>query len=137
MIRIESHLRWQVERDRQPGLPVFEQVAETPIRLAGGPHTRVLAHGPQTPSVHARVDPARERRRAGCADIRVEIVPREILGPVDVAELDPGRGLAPNLGHLLSLRGTTFARSLLGSPAPPPCGGLRLLASARSLLESP
>ena len=56
VIRVQAHLGRQVERDRQPGLALVQQVAEPPVRLRGRAHARVLAHRPQAPAVHVGVD---------------------------------------------------------------------------------
>ncbi len=77
MIRVVSHLRRKVERHRQTRLPRREQVTEPRVRVLGGPEPRVLAHRPQLPTVHRRVDAPRERKHAWRAEI-----PRGIAAPV-------------------------------------------------------
>ena len=70
IVGVVSHLRREVEGDRQASLAVLEEVAVARVRLLGGTEPRVLAHGPKTPAVHRRLDPARVRRLAGQPRIR-------------------------------------------------------------------
>ena len=53
-----------------PVWPLLEQIAEALIRLDRGPEPGELAHRPQPPAIHRRVDAARERIRAGQPDLR-------------------------------------------------------------------
>ena len=62
VVGVVAHQRRHVERRREPGLAVVEQVAEALVGLLGGAEARELAHRPQPPAVHRRVDAARERR---------------------------------------------------------------------------
>jgi hypothetical protein len=62
------HQRRHVEGRGEPRLPVVEQVAEALVGLLRGAEARELAHRPQAPAVHRRVDAARERELAGLAD---------------------------------------------------------------------
>ena len=64
VIRVESHLRRQVERDAQSGDARSKQVAEPCVRLRGGAESRVLAHRPQTIAIHRGLNAAREREHA-------------------------------------------------------------------------
>src|SRR2546430_11620784 len=52
-------------------------MAEPRIGGFRGPEARVLAHGPELAAIHGRVDAARERERAGVAELA-----RQIAGPV-------------------------------------------------------
>src|ERR1044072_2985963 len=54
-----------VERGAEAVLPVREEVAEALVRLLRGAEARELAHRPEPPSVHRRVDAAREGIDAG------------------------------------------------------------------------
>ena len=54
---------------REPGLPVVEQIAEALVGLLGGAEAGELAHRPQAPAVHARIDAAGERELAGLPDL--------------------------------------------------------------------
>ena len=60
-VGVVAHQRRHVERRREPRLPVIEQVAEALVGLLGRPEPGELAHRPQAPAVHGRVDPAGER----------------------------------------------------------------------------
>ena len=70
VVGVVAHQRRHVERGRQAGLPVVEQVAEALVGLLGGAEAGELAHRPQPAAVHRRVDAARERILAGQADVR-------------------------------------------------------------------
>ena len=72
-VRVVAHLGRQVERDRQPGLALLEEVAEARVRLLGGGEARVLAHRPEAAAVHRRLDAAREGRLAGQAEVAVGV----------------------------------------------------------------
>ena len=64
IVGVVAELRRQVERDREPGLTVLEEIAETPVRLLCGCEPRVLPDRPRTSAVHVRVGAARERELA-------------------------------------------------------------------------
>src|SRR5207244_12777312 len=69
MIRVQTHLGRQIERDRQARLAVFKQVAEAAVGVLGGPQACVLAHRPQTAAAHRGVRAARERGCPGVAEL--------------------------------------------------------------------
>ena len=97
VIRIQPHLRREVERHGQPRLPVIEQVPEATVRLGGRAHPGVLTHRPEPPPIHVRVDAACERELAGLADHARSIV---ALGrSIDRLELDPGIGSSTFVRH--------------------------------------
>ena len=73
MVRVVAHLRREVERYRQSGLPGVQQVPEALVGRLGAAETGVLAHGPQPIPVHPRVDAAGERVLAGSAHSRGEV----------------------------------------------------------------
>ena len=81
MVGVVAHQRRHVERGREPGLPVVEQVAEALVGLLGGAEAGELAHRPQAAPVHARVDAARERILAREADPLLERA--DVLGTVE------------------------------------------------------
>ena len=97
VVGVVAHQRRHVERGRQPGLPVVEQVAEALVGLLRRPEARELPHRPQPPAVHARVHAARERilarqpdRRSG----RRQVLPRVYsgwIGSPDSVVNDVGR----------------------------------------------
>ena len=92
VVRVVAHLRRQVERDRQAGLAVVQQVAESRVRLRGGSHAGVLPHRPDAPAVHRRVDAAGERRAARFAEVARLVVPLQVGRVVRRADLDAGVG---------------------------------------------
>jgi hypothetical protein len=73
IIGIHPDLRRQIECHRQAGRAALEQVSITSIRFRGRRKPRVLAHGPQLASVHRWLWTARERERAGCAEVALRI----------------------------------------------------------------
>ena len=85
MIRVQTHLGRQIERDRQARLAVFKQVAEPAVGVLGGPQACVLAHRPQTAAVHRGVRATRERECPGVAEAVVGVpsveVPRLVERP--------------------------------------------------------
>ncbi len=88
VVRVAAELRGQVERHRQPGRAVLDQVVEALVRLLGARVAGVLAHRPLAAAVHVRVDPAREGVLPGLAEPLLE--PRlNVLGVVLVLDLDP------------------------------------------------
>ena len=108
VVGVVPHQARHVERRRQAGLPVVEQVVEALVRLLGGAEAGELAHRPQAAAVHARVHAARERELARQADLarRGQVVlgvERHVSGtPRERRERDValGRGrvtLAPEL----------------------------------------
>ena len=90
IVGVEPELGRQVERDREPRLPLLEQVAVAGVRLLGRGEARVLADRPRPAAVHVRVDPARERRLARAAPARR----RRVVRRVDRLELDSRLGQA-------------------------------------------
>ena len=111
VIGVVAHQRRHVERGREPGLAVVEQVAEALVRLLRGAEARELPHRPELAAVHRRIDAARERMHAGIAEVavivqldRVRRRQRLVLEPGDRGEelaLPLGRAavqlLAPRL----------------------------------------
>ena len=65
VVGVVAHQARHVERRRQPGLAVIEQIAEALVGLLRRPEPRELPHRPQPPPIHARVHPARERNSPG------------------------------------------------------------------------
>src|SRR4029079_1114872 len=69
MIRVVAHQRGHVECRREPGLTVVEEVAEALVRLLGRAEAGELAHRPELPAVHRRVDASREWIDARVAEV--------------------------------------------------------------------
>ena len=68
VVGVEPHLGREVERDREPGLALLEQVTEALVRVLRAAPARVEPHREEPLAVHARMDPARERILAGDAE---------------------------------------------------------------------
>ena len=68
VVGVVAHERRHVERGRQPGLPVVEQVVEALVGLLRGAEARELPHRPQPPAVHRLVDAAGVGELAGSPD---------------------------------------------------------------------
>ena len=100
VVGVAAHLRRQIERDRQPGLPRREQELVAPVRLLGGAEAGVLAHRPRLAPVHGGVDAARERERARPAQVARRIE-RRLARRQAVRRRRPARGcgtLRPAVG---------------------------------------
>ena len=67
VVGVVPHLRGQVERHRQAGLPRRQQELVATVGLLGGAEPGVLPHGPRAAPVHAGVDAAREGEGARAA----------------------------------------------------------------------
>jgi hypothetical protein len=81
VVGVVAHQRGHVERRRQAGLAVLEQVAEALVGLLARAEAGELAHRPQPPAVHRLVDAAREGVLAGQPDdIRKLLAEQDILG---------------------------------------------------------
>jgi hypothetical protein len=118
MVGVVAHQRGHVEGRREAGLAVLEQVAEALVRLLGGAEARELAHRPELPPVHRRVDAAREGIDTGVAERRV-VVDVDVLGRVERLVLEAGDGrrqlVAPVRRRVVQL-----ALPLVGSAFEPP-----------------
>ena len=120
MVRVVAHQRRHVERRREAGLPVVEEVAEARVRLLRRPEARELAHRPQPAAVHRRIHAAGERIRTRPAEVAL-VVELDVLGRVERLVLDPGDGREE-----LSL---ALGRRVV--PAPPLLGAAGLLLVGR------
>ena len=89
IVRVEPELGRQVERDREPRLPLLEQVAVARVRLLGRREAGVLPDRPGPSAVHVAVDPAREGRLPGQLQVA-----RGVRRRVDRLELDSRLGQA-------------------------------------------
>ena len=113
VVGVAAHLRGQVERDRQARLPRGQQELVAPVGLLGGAEAGVLAHRPRLPAVHGGVNAARERKRAGLAQVarRVErgLARRQAVRVVDRRQRDAGRGFegVARVAHAVAISGTS------------------------------
>ncbi len=69
MIGVVAHQGREVERDRKPGLPMFEQELVALIRIRCTPETGELPHRPELAAVHRWMNAARERILPGTAQL--------------------------------------------------------------------
>jgi len=102
VIRVVSHERGKVERHREAGLPLAEQVMVPGVCVLRRPEPGELAHGPEAPPVHRGLDSAGVRVFTGEPHVVQEF---EVL---DVRRRVEGRDL------LVGDRGKT--RKPLGRP---------------------
>src|SRR5205823_4110072 len=98
VVGVVAELRRQVERDREPGLPALEQVAEALVRLLGRGEARVLANRPRPAAIHVSVGPARERELARLLELGgsvARVVDRlDLDARVDLGALERGADAA-------------------------------------------
>ncbi len=88
VIRVVAHQRRHVERRRQAGLTVLEQIAEPLVRLRRRPEPGELPHRPEPAAVHRRVHAARVRELARIAEIAL-VVDGRALRRVERLVRDP------------------------------------------------
>jgi hypothetical protein len=103
VVGVESHQRRHVERGRQTGLTVREQVAEAAVRILGRPESGKHPHRPGLAAVHAFVGAAGEREPAGVPQLLGGVpVGIEVPRVIDGRQRQPGlrlggrRILGPN-----------------------------------------
>ena len=73
MVGVVAHQGGHVERGREPGLPVLEEVAEADVRLLGRAEAGELPHRPELAPVHGRVDAARVGEDARVAEVTLVV----------------------------------------------------------------
>ena len=125
----------------RPGLAVVEQVVEARVRLLGGAEAGELPHRPEPAAVHRRVDAARERIRAGVAEVAL-VVDVHRVGRLERLVLDPrdrGEELALPLRDgvvqlLAPLAGRASASAARSSPCLEVCRMLLRSATEKLLL---
>ena len=93
VVGVAAELGGQVERHREAGRAVVDQVVEALVGLLGRRVARVLAHRPLAVAVHALVDPAREGVLARLAEPLLELGRQVLLG-VERLDLDARVGEA-------------------------------------------
>src|SRR5206468_2378948 len=82
VVRVDPHLRREVERDGQAGLAGVEQMTEAAVGLLRGPEPGILPHRPEPAAIHRRLHAARERKRAWITEVAV-VVRRAVVRTVD------------------------------------------------------
>src|SRR5206468_2360594 len=73
MIRIEADLCREIKRYRQSSVTVAQQIFVTFVGFFSVAHTRVLAHGPESPAIHGRLHATCVREITGVAVLLVII----------------------------------------------------------------
>ena len=117
VVGVVAHQRRHVEGRREARLPVLEQVAEALVRLLGRAEAGELAHRPELPAVHRRVDAARERIDTRVAEVAV-VVDVDVLGRVERLVLEPRDGRR-QLVAALRRRVVQLALPFAASPSSP------------------
>jgi hypothetical protein len=90
IVGIATHQCRHVERGRETGNAMCEQVAKTLIGVLGRAEARELAHRPKARAVHRRMYAARVRELAGRGELLVCIEALEIVGRVQRVDRDLG-----------------------------------------------
>ena len=108
----QAHERRHVERRRQAGLPVLQQVPEALVRFLGPAEAGELAHRPELAAVHRRVDAARERIDARVAEVAL-VVDVDAVRRVERFVLE-ARDRREELALTLGLRVVELALPLAG-----------------------
>ena len=123
VVGVEPHQGRHVERGREPGLAVVEQVAKALVGLLRGAEPGELAHRPQPPAVHRRIDAARVGRLSGEAQVPLRVPLGEVVLGVQGPHRVPGDGLERRLAlGAASSRPPAATRARVGAiPARPPC----------------
>ena len=133
-VRVVAHLGRQVEGDRQAGLAVVEEVAETPVGLLGRGEPGVLAHRPEAAAVHRRLDAPGERELSWAPEVAVLVETRRCpractgRGPRCRTRWRTDRG-APAADATALARRVSRHRSRAGSVPSPTCRRRRSVAS--------
>ena len=89
VVGVEAHQRRHVERGREAGLAVLQQIAEAGVRLLGAAEAGELPHRPEPAAVHRGIDAARERIDAREAEVAL-VVDLDVVGRVERLVLEPG-----------------------------------------------
>ncbi len=88
VVGVVTALRGQIQRHRQPGAALAQQIPIPLVGLLGGAEARILAEGPRLAAVAGREVAPGERVLAGRGRVG-----RAVGGPVDGLERDARRGL--------------------------------------------
>src|SRR5689334_5620584 len=82
MVGVQTDLREKVKGHRQAGRAICEEVLIATVRFLGISHAGILPHGPETPTVHCRLNAACERVFSRIADLCFVVRSFEIGGRV-------------------------------------------------------
>ncbi len=123
VVGVHPHLGREIERDREPGLPLAQEVAKSLVGVLGAAPTRVEAHRPEALSIHRRIDAARVRILAGNTEALGVGLLRGIERCVERRHVQAGVGrglreiagvLAPSINGCAEVR--PFGRGFVGRP---------------------
>src|SRR5262249_44733019 len=95
VIGVVTHEGGHVEGGGEPRLALPEQEVEADVGVGGRPEAGELAHRPESPAVHAGIDPARVWVLTRQADTRLRIR-RDVLGGVERIDRHVGNGREPH-----------------------------------------
>jgi hypothetical protein len=87
-VSVVAHLGRQVERYRQTGLALLQQILEAPIRVRRAGKTGVLAHCPQAAAIHRWLDAAREWIPARFTELCFGVPADEFIRSIERLDLD-------------------------------------------------
>src|SRR5262245_55243281 len=89
VVGVAPHLRREIERDREAGLTLPEQISVAFVRLRRRAEARILAHRPEPAAVHVRLHAAREGWGARDAEVADGVEARDVVGAVERGGVDP------------------------------------------------
>ncbi len=131
VVGVEAHQGGHVERRREAGLAVVEQVVEALVGLLGGAEAGELAHRPKPAPVHRRIDAARVRVLAREAEVALRVPVGEVVPGVEGPHLVSRDGLEQRLA--LGLLRVDLLHPLVGAS---PGSGLNRHAGQSRLAAS-
>ena len=79
MVGVVAHQRGQIERHREPGLALLQQIVVAAVGFFGRGEAGELPHGPELAAVHVAVDAARVRKLAGRRQFARQIDPGQVF----------------------------------------------------------
>ena len=121
VVGVETQLRRQVERHRQSGGALREQVAVALVGILRGGVARVLADRPRLLAVHLAVHAARVGELARLAEVEAR---REVLLRVQLRDLDAGVGEAAGIVRADDRRDRQHLLGVVARAAAAPTGVL-------------
>src|SRR5262249_47252055 len=94
VVGVVAHQGGHVEIDRQPRLPVLDQVAKAVVGVLAGAVAGDLPHRPEAAAIHRRIGAAREWILSRFTDL---LVRRRVVGPIGPLDRNTGQGLVLRL----------------------------------------
>ena len=101
-IGVVAGLRGQIECHGEAGLSLLKQVLVAAVGLLGGGETGVLAHGPESATVHGGLDAAGEGKARGVANLAGVLRACNIALVIERLDLDFRGGLESLLPLLVA-----------------------------------